>query len=99
MEEEVFVLTEEQKKEFEERFDSGDIGGLTYLADIIHKSKNSTEELRDLVDCVIHLNYMNDICETIGYDSFDRWQSTIEVLYGGLKHELFDMTSLYKEEE
>lgn len=95
---EVFVITLEQEKEFLKCFDSGDIAGLTYLADIICESKDATDEIKDLACCVIKMNYLLSICEDENYESFDKYYMEIETLYRHLRDELFQMTSLYEED-
>lgn len=87
-------LTQKQKDELFCKHDSGDLDMLSYISELMKKSKDigidtELEEQIELCNSVIDLNYMNDIIETKDYDTFSKYSGRISDLYYGMKWELF----------
>ena len=96
--EEVFVLTDKQQSEFIDKMASGDIGGLTYLSEIVNASDKATEELKCLLDSVMALNFMNDCVETRDWNSYLEHESYITNLYRYMRSEVFNKINVSEED-
>jgi hypothetical protein len=84
-----YVLDEDEKKEFFENYNDGDILALEYLRDLL-TTYNCSEEITDLLYDVIKLNSMNHIIETENYSIYQKYEKQIADLYFNMRNELFE---------
>ena len=90
-------LSKEQKDEFFQKYDEGDIFALEYLDKMIMENAKD-EELEELSYCVLRLNYVNNIAETERWKCFQKFSGKISDLYWSMKMELFDVVGITSED-